>query len=516
MPNRVGPVAVLLCGLLPALLFPATPAARLQARPSARTAWLDMAVRQAGPDDTVSAWVYFTDKGADVSGAPAITTRAARRRALRGSAATATRFADRPLEPTYVARVRVAVTRVRHEVRWLNAVSIEATPAQIDAVSTLGFVSRLDVVRKYRRERERVDPAPDGPVPARRASIDAETPLDYGTSLDQLRQMEIPDLHARGLRGDGVIIAVFDSGFPNLTHQAYTSLTVLGEHDFVAGRPSVRESTDSHGTNTLSTLAAFAPGELIGAAFKASYLLAVTEDVSSETPIEEDHWAAAVEWAEAQGADIISSSLGYGVFDRPHTSYQDRDMDGQTAVTSRAAALAAERGLVVVNSAGNGGLDTTDNTLVAPGDGVRVLTVGAVNRLGTRAGFSSVGPTADGRIKPDVAAMASASKLPATSPTATASPTARPFRARSPPAPWPCCCRRTPTTPSTRCCRSSATQPARRPPPTACSGGASSTPSPPSTRPHRCRSSRPTRADARHATGPIHVHWTNQRRRGVV
>ncbi len=182
-------------------------------------------------------------------------------------------------------------------------------------------------------------------------------------------------------------------------------MTIAAERDFVHGADSVRESTDAHGTNTLSTMGGFAPGQLIGPAYAATFLLAVTEDVASETPIEEDHWAAAAEWAEALGADVISSSLGYTTFDLPYTSYSDRDMDGQTAVTTRAAALAAERGVVVVNSAGNEGFEEGRNTLVAPSDGVRVLTAGAVTRSGTRAGFSSVGPTADGRLKPDVAAM---------------------------------------------------------------------------------------------------------------
>ena len=167
----------------------------------------------------------------------------------------------------------------------------------------------------------------------------------------------------------------------------------------------MRDSTDAHGTNTLSTLAGYAPGQLVGPAYAASFILAVTEDVRSETPVEEDNWAAAAEWAEALGADVISSSLGYLDFDLPYTSYTAQDMNGETAVTTRAAARAAERGVVVVSSAGNQGSDPSQNTLGAPADGVRVVSVGAVNRAGSRAGFSSVGPTADGRIKPDVAAM---------------------------------------------------------------------------------------------------------------
>jgi len=295
---------------------------------------------------------------------------------------------------------------VRHTSRWLNAMSVEATPAQIEALAALPFVSRLDVVRRARRSVEPVVALPgDERGRSRVFEVDPDAPLDYGTGLDQVRQIGVPELHARGLHGEGVTIAVFDSGFPNLAHEAFAAMTIAAERDFVLGVDSVRESTDAHGTNTLSTVGAFAPGQLVGPAYAATYLLAVTEDVRSETPIEEDHWAAAAEWAEALGADVISSSLGYSTFDLPFTSYTDRDMDGQTAVTTRAAAFAAERGVVVVNSAGNEGGVDDGNTLVAPADGVRVLTAGAVTRTGTRAAFSSVGPTADGRVKPDVAAM---------------------------------------------------------------------------------------------------------------
>ena len=152
-------------------------------------------------------------------------------------------------------------------------------------------------------------------------------------------------------------------------------------------------------------------GQLIGPAFGASFILAVTEDARSETPVEEDNWVAAAEWVEAMGADVISSSLGYLEFDRPYTSYTDRDLDGETAISTKAANMAAARGVVVVNSAGNGGFSPVRSTLGAPADGKKVLAVGAVDRDGVRAAFSSVGPTADDRIKPDVAALGVRTKV---------------------------------------------------------------------------------------------------------
>ncbi len=373
-----------------------------------RSVWLDVAVRQARPDDRLAVWIYFTDKGPETRAADGVSpsSRALARRARRGTPTDTTAFEDRPVATGYVLHVSRLVTRLRHESRWLNAVSVEASAAEIAAVSALPFVSRLDVVRRYRQVRdEHVDPLPASGRTGLRGRDAADEPLDYGTGLDQVRQLRVPELHARGLHGEGVVVAVFDSGFPNLAHEAFLSMSIVAERDFVNGRDSVRESTHSHGTNTLSTLGGFAPGQLIGPAYAASFLLAVTEDVNSETPVEEDHWAAAAEWAELLGADVISSSLGYLEFDLPFTSYTDRDMDGQTAITTRAAARAAERGMVVVNSAGNAGLDPGHNTLGAPADGLQVVAVGAVTRAGSRAAFSSVGPTADGRLKPDVAAM---------------------------------------------------------------------------------------------------------------
>lgn len=377
---------------------------------SRRSAWLDTAMRQARASEPLAVWVYFADKGSASGGAAATmdpsTARARARRARRATPTATTAFEDRALAPHYVAEVGRRVARVRQESRWLNALSVEATPQQIEALSALSFVSRLDVVRRYRRDRgEEIELLPG----RQRASAvlregEAGEPLDYGTGLDQVKQIRVPELHERGLHGEGVVVAMLDSGFPNLGHEAFASMKILATRDFVKGDDS-SDGTHSHGTNTLSTIGGFRNGELIGPAFGASFLLAVTEDARSETPVEEDNWVAAAEWAESMGADVISSSLGYVEFDLPFTSYTDRDMDGQTAITTRAAALAAERGVVVVNSAGNEGLDLQHNTLVAPADGVRVVSVAAVDRNGVRASFSSVGPSADGRIKPDVAAM---------------------------------------------------------------------------------------------------------------
>ena len=363
----------------------------------------------AGPAGRYAVWVFFKDKGpaaaALASAQGTVSARALARRALRGRTGTLT-LADAPLAPSYVAAVAAASTRPRQQSRWLNAMSVEATADQVRALESLAFVDRVEVVRRFRQRREEIDlrsASAEAVEPLRKAST-----LDYGTSFAQVNQIKVPFLHDVGLDGRGVVVAVLDAGFDNLPHEAFATTRIVATRDFVNGDESVADGDvgeGSHGTATLSVLGGFRPGQIIGPAYAASFILAKTENTESETPVEEDNWAAAVEWAESLGADVISSSLGYLTYDRPFPSYTAADMDGDTAISTRAADLAGERGVMVVNSAGNEGFDARANTLGAPADGNLVLAVGAVSSSGARASFSSVGPSADGRIKPDVAAQ---------------------------------------------------------------------------------------------------------------
>jgi len=278
----------------------------------------------------------------------------------------------------------------------------------------LPFVERLELVRGFRRGQPEL---PSFWKPRRQAykkHVDDTPPhdtpaYDYGPSQGQVAQISVPAVHQLGFHGEGIVIAVLDAGFDNLSHEAFASTTITHRHDFVNGDADVANGADmgegSHGTATLSTIGGFKSGQIIGPAFAATFLLAKTENTDSETPVEEDNWAAAAEWAESLGADVISCSLGYLTYDAPFPSYTWSDMDGDTAISTRAADLAAERGVVVVASAGNAGSDPNHNTLGAPADGHRVVTAAAVTPSGDRASFSSVGPSADGRVKPDVAAQ---------------------------------------------------------------------------------------------------------------
>lgn len=367
-------------------------------------------LEQMRADDTELVWVYLSDKGDGAArlgeARAAVTPRALARRAKRGSSASV-QLEDVPPLPDYVESVRRRVERVRHVSSWFNAVSVEATSAQVRELSRLPFVSRLEMVGRFRRGV--VDPPVSSGGRTSRLDADASLPLSYGSSFGQNEQIGVPELHDMGLTGAGVVIAVFDTGFKKLNHEALDHLSILTRWDFVNGDSAVGNNGDrgdgGHGAMVLSVIGGFAPGELIGPAYGASYLLAKTENTESETPVEEDNWAAAAEWAEARGADIITSSLGYLGFDPPFGGYTHADLDGETALTTRAAQMAAERGVVVVTSAGNGGFQAGRNTLGAPADGKLVLSIGAVDGFGVRAEFSSVGRTADGRIKPDVMAQ---------------------------------------------------------------------------------------------------------------
>ncbi len=379
---------------------------------------LKSALQRVSGADTEIVWIFFRDKGPRpaeklVEAQSSLSSRALARRALRADAPTLIGFEDIPLVREYVDSVARFVVRLRHESRWFNAVSAEATAEQIKIIERLPFVDRIDLVRRYHRAKEPPTPIDEAmPTDQAQSTLQpaAAFELNYGSSFGQLNQINVPPVHALGLNGDGVIVAMFDAGFNNLAHVVFRSLKVIATHDFVNGGEDVgdargRMGEGSHGTATLSCIAGFDEGQLVGPAFGARFILAKTENTESETPVEEDNWAAAAEWVEGQGADVISSSLGYFDFDPPFPSYTYRDMDGMTAISTKAADLAASRGVVVVNSAGNEGNIKAPNTLSAPADGKKVIAVGALTPMATRAIFSSYGPSFDGRIKPDLMAQ---------------------------------------------------------------------------------------------------------------
>jgi hypothetical protein len=283
-------------------------------------------------------------------------------------------------------------------------VSAVLPPAALAAAREQSSLARLQPVARFRRGRPTETLVPEPlPVPMLRAPVQDTL---YGPSEMPLRRLNLFPLVAAGLRGAGVTIAVLDTGFETELGM-FAAATVAAQYDFVFNDSVVRNQAvdasgaSTHGTAVWSLLAAQVPGSLMGIAPDAGYLLAKTEDIRSETPLEEDNYVAALEWADSLGADLVTSSLGYLTFDGG-TGYTYADLNGDVAVTTRAADSAAARGILVLTAMGNEG--PAAGSLITPADGDSVLGIGAEDSLGTVAGFSSRGPTADGRIKPDFSA----------------------------------------------------------------------------------------------------------------
>jgi len=363
--------------------------------------------------ESATVWIFFRDKGPEsvpkhMPGAAAslgISERALDRRARGFPGRELLDERDLPVCETYLSRLRARGLTPRVASRWLNAVSAVADKADLPAVASLPFVLEIRPVGSAR-----ILPPTDTPLPVRRRTA-GEHLLNYGVSLDQNALIRVPELHDMGLSGKNTLIGLIDTGFDHPGRDIFSSLDVVAEYDFIWDDDSTPDGENdpagqhNHGTQVLSVIGGYAPGILVGPAYGASYALAKTEWIASETRTEEDHWVAAIEWLEAIGCDIVSSSLGYVSFDDGF-SYAYSDLDGNHCVTTLAADIAARKGVVVVSSAGNE-RNTPWHYITSPADGHEVIAVGAVYPDGEITGFSSVGPAADGRIKPDVMAMGS-------------------------------------------------------------------------------------------------------------
>jgi subtilisin family serine protease len=366
--------------------------------------------------EKILVWIYFTDKGNSLenyfSNPELVVSEKSLQRRAKLQTESLIDFTDLPINQNYIEELQSSGFQLKQKSKWFNAVSGYADKSTIERLAQRNFVKSLDVVKTFKKteselefketefEKFQYSPQPEG-----------VNSLNYGQSFTQLNLMQVPAVHDLGYDGSGVTICVMDAGFNNLAHVAFDSMNIIAMWDFVNGDPNVGDEGDmgtgSHGTNTLSVIGGYAPGNLIGPAYRSNYILAKTENTDSETPVEEDNWVAALEWADSIGVDVTSTSLGYLEYDPPFTSYTWQDMNGNTAIITIAGDLAVKKGIVVVNSAGNEGWRSTPNSLVAPADGDSVFAIGAVDASGLRASFSSFGPTFDGRIKPDFMAMGS-------------------------------------------------------------------------------------------------------------
>ena len=343
-------------------------------------------------NDKYRVWIYFTDK----EGSQQITLNPKTiKRRIKNSVPTINNRYDIPVSEKYKKLIISNGLMIENESRWLNAVSTLCSREDIDKLIGLHFVDRIEPVLGFKtttlEEYSEVSPY-------------LRDDVDYGYAQEQTEQINAHELHNQGFTGEGTRILVMDTGF-DLSHNALININVVAQWDVIKDDNETSNETeeeqninqDYHGTAVLSTIAANSPGELVGIAFESEFLLAKTEDVSQEIQQEEDNYVAGLEWGEQNGADVVTTSLGYLDW------YDYSDMDGNTAVTTIAVDIAAGLGVVCVTAAGNSG-NNDWYYIIAPADADSVISVGAVSSSGQIVSFSSHGPTADNRIKPEVCA----------------------------------------------------------------------------------------------------------------
>jgi subtilisin family serine protease len=303
---------------------------------------------------------------------------------------------------------------------WANAASAYMTDAQITILKKQSFVRRVNTLAISKTNTQEIaqTPAIQNPMLPVVNDVPEVLPIPagydsviyhYGADSD-LYRVNVPPLHAMGFDGSGVTLGFLDVGFRWRAMRATSMHHVIGEYDFIfhdsitANEPDDDPGQDTHGSGVLSLATGYLPDSLIGPAYNPDLILAKTEDVRSEHPIEEDNYAAAIEWMEKLGVDITSSSLGYFTFDSGYVSHTYADMDGKTTVCAQALERAAHLGVLCCTAMGNGGT-TNYPYIITPADADSILSVGALEQFDSIAAFSSRGPTADGRLKPEICAL---------------------------------------------------------------------------------------------------------------
>lgn len=355
------------------------------------------------------AWVYFNSKPNSQlyfdSPLKMLSQRALDRRNTQNIALNPK---DIPIEQSYITQVKAtAGITVLAKSKWLNAIHVRGSQTDLNALKTMPFISKIDFADKSLNQIVKTSK----PSKSKRVKKSVKTKINfaYGNAANQIQMLNGQVLHQQNYTGSGKIIAVMDSGFPGVdVAQPFQRLRdnnkILGGYNFVL-RNSNFYTGDSHGTLVLSTMGGYKENSLVGTAPDASYYLFVTEDDNSENPIEESLWVEAAEKADSLGVDIINTSLGYFDFDNSSYNHTYSDMNGATAFMSRAAEIAFSCGIIVVASAGNSGASILNPHIAVPADAVSVIAVGAVNSVKNRVSFSSIGPSFDQRIKPEVMAQ---------------------------------------------------------------------------------------------------------------
>jgi subtilisin family serine protease len=354
-------------------------------------------------------WVAFTDKNNSSyslsNPEEFLSERAIRRR---GNQNIAIDSLDLPVNPEYISKVLQRGATLLHSSKWLNGITVKTTNDNfVDNTLLLPFVKEVQLTKRPTGTKSAVNKFTEPEAPYQNLEIDTTL---YGNSVYQVAQLNGQFLHNQNFRGQGKHIAVLDAGFYRTDqYPAFDSLwaggQILGTKNFVDQKEGIFEG-HYHGMSVLSVMGGNVPGHLIGTAPKASYWIIRTEDVYSEFLVEEDNWVVGAEFADSVGVDIINSSLGYCTFDDPGMDHTHSDMDGHTTRISKGANIAASRGMLVFASAGNEGRQNNLwKYIITPSDGDSVLAIGAANKDGVPAPFTSPGPASDGDVKPNVSAV---------------------------------------------------------------------------------------------------------------
>ncbi|WP_447637606.1 S8 family serine peptidase [Flavobacterium microcysteis] len=354
------------------------------------------------------AWVYFTDKP-DAAYYLANPLEMLSQRALDRRTRQNISLDDKdvPIAVSYINQVTASAgITVKAKSKWLNALHIRGTVAAIQNLENLTFVDHVQFANAALNTAGRAMRQSQSAVVNK--NQETQVSFGYGSSVNQIQMLKGNLLHQQDYTGTGKIIAVMDAGFPNVnTAQPFQRLLndnkILGGYDFV-NRNTNFYTGGTHGTLVLSTMGGYVENQLVGTGPDASYYLFITEDVLDENPVEESYWVEAAEMADSLGVDIINTSLGYFIYNNPSYSYNYSNMNGTTAFISRGADIAFSRGMICVVSAGNSGAGPNPN-ITAPADAINVLAVGAVAPDSSYASFSSIGPSSDGRVKPDIMAQ---------------------------------------------------------------------------------------------------------------
>ena len=317
---------------------------------------------------------------------------------------------DVPIYQPYVDQIIASIgIQVKAKSKWFNAVHVRGAFADIQNLTGLTFVDHIYFANRTLNISGKIsNSSKTTTVYNVNKVLETNTTFDYGNSDNQIHMLNADYLHQQNFTGSGKIIAVMDAGFPNVdVGSAFQRLRdnnqILGGYNFV-DRNANFYTRNSHGTMVLSTMGGFQASQLVGTAPDSNYYLFITEDADTENPVEESNWVEAAEMADSLGADIITTSLGYFDYDNPNYSYTYNDMNGITSYISKGADIAFSRGMICVASAGNSG-GSLNPHIGVPADAINIVAVGAVRSDRIYATFSSIGPSFDGRVKPDVMAQ---------------------------------------------------------------------------------------------------------------